>query len=143
MSTLLEYKCPCCGGAIAFDSASQKLKCPYCDTEFDVETLKSYDEDLKKETPDDMKWQTEAGKEWQEGEAEGMRVYVCDSCGGELAIRKDDAPETVKNRLKVFHDETEPLKAFYEKMGILKEIQGNQPIEGATKDILAALGADV
>ena len=68
---------------------------------------------------------------------------VCDSCGGELAIRKDDAPETVKNRLKVFHDETEPLKAFYEKMGILKEIQGNQPIEGATKDILAALGADV
>ena len=68
---------------------------------------------------------------------------VCDSCGGELAIRKDEAPETVKNRLKVFHDETEPLKAFYEKMGILKEIQGNQPIEGATKDILAALGADV
>jgi len=65
MSTLLEYKCPCCGGAIAFDSTSQKLKCPYCDTEFDVETLKAYDEDLKKETPDDMKWQTEAGKEWQ------------------------------------------------------------------------------
>jgi len=86
MSTLLEYKCPCCGGAIAFDSASQKLKCPYCDTEFDVETLKSYDEDLKKETPDDMKWQTEAGKEWQEGEAEGMRVYVCDSCGGEARV---------------------------------------------------------
>ena len=75
MSTLLEYKCPCCGGAIAFDSTSQKLKCPYCDTEFDVETLKAYDEDLKKETPDDMKWQNEAGKEWQEGEAEGMRVY--------------------------------------------------------------------
>lgn len=51
MSTLLEYKCPCCGGAIAFDSASQKLKCPYCDTEFDVETLKAYDEDLKKRPP--------------------------------------------------------------------------------------------
>ena len=68
---------------------------------------------------------------------------VCDSCGGELAIRKDDAPETVKNRLKVFHDETEPLKAFYEKMGILKEVQGNQPIDGATKDILVALGANV
>ena len=68
---------------------------------------------------------------------------VCDSCGGKLEIRKDDAPETVKNRLRVFHDETEPLKAFYEKMGILKEVEGNQPIESATKDILAALGANV
>ena len=68
---------------------------------------------------------------------------VGDSCGGKLEIRKDDAPETVKNRLKVFHDETEPLKAFYEKMGILKEVEGNQPIESATKDILVALGANV
>ena len=49
----------------------------------------------------------------------------------------------MKNRLKVFHDETEPLKAFYEKMGILKEVEGNQPIESATKDILVALGANV
>ena len=111
MSTLLEYKCPCCGGAIAFDSASQKLKCPYCDTEFDVETLKAYDEDLKKETPDDMKWQTEAGKEWQEGEAEGMRVYVCDSCGGEIVCDENTAatscpycgnPVVMKGNLKGF-----------------------------------------
>ncbi len=64
---------------------------------------------------------------------------VCDACGGELIIRKDDAPETVKNRLQVFHTETEPLKSFYEKMGILVEVEGNQPIENATKDILAAL----
>lgn len=64
---------------------------------------------------------------------------VCDACGGELIIRKDDAPETVKNRLQVFHTETEPLKFFYEKMGILVEVEGNQPIENATKDILAAL----
>lgn len=65
---------------------------------------------------------------------------VCDSCGGELIIRKDDAPETVKSRLEVFHNETEPLKAFYQNMGILTEVEGNQPIENATKDILAALG---
>ncbi len=64
---------------------------------------------------------------------------VCDGCGGELIIRKDDAPETVKNRLDVFHNETEPLKAFYETMGILTEVEGNQPIDNATKDILAAL----
>lgn len=65
---------------------------------------------------------------------------VCDACGKELVIRKDDAPETVKNRLKVFHAETEPLKNFYEKLGVLKLVEGNQPIESATKDILAVLG---
>ena len=65
---------------------------------------------------------------------------ICDACGKELVIRKDDAPETVRNRLKVFHAETEPLKAFYEKLGVLKLVEGNQPIENATKDILASLG---
>ena len=44
---------------------------------------------------------------------------ICDLCGSELVIRKDDAPETVKNRLKVFHAETEALKDFYNKLGIL------------------------
>ena len=65
---------------------------------------------------------------------------VCDACGKELVIRKDDAPETVRNRLKVFHAETEPLKDFYAKLGVLKLVEGNQPIEDATRDILAALG---
>ena len=65
---------------------------------------------------------------------------VCDLCGGELVIRKDDAPETVKNRLKVFHTETEALKDFYRKLGILKLVQGDQPIAAATAEILRALG---
>ena len=66
---------------------------------------------------------------------------VCDLCGGELVTRKDDAPETVKNRLRVFHAETEALKEFYEKLGILRLVEGNQPIEKASQDILKALGA--
>lgn len=81
---LLEYKCPCCGGAISFDSDLQKMKCPYCDTEFEVETLKNYDEALRQEGTEDYSWDTEAGGEWQEGETDGMRVYVCNSCGGEI-----------------------------------------------------------
>ena len=48
-------KCPNCGGAITFDSGLQKMKCPYCDTEFEMETLAGYDSELKKEQPDDMK----------------------------------------------------------------------------------------
>lgn len=83
MPTLQEYKCPCCGGAIEFDSSLQKMKCPYCDTEFDMETLASYDAGLKDEQ-DSMEWETSSGGEWQEGEANGLRSYICRSCGGEI-----------------------------------------------------------
>ena len=49
MGELQEYKCPCCGGGIRFDSKAQKLKCPFCDTEFEMEALQQYDETLKQE----------------------------------------------------------------------------------------------
>ena len=84
MSELKDYKCPCCGGAIGFDSDIQKMKCPYCDTEFEMETLKSYDDDLSGDGSEELNWETTAGSEWQEGESDGVRVYVCDSCGGEI-----------------------------------------------------------
>ena len=51
---------------------------------------------------------------------------VCDKCGAELVIRKDDSPDTVKDRLVVYHRETEPLIAFYEKKGLLRRIDGDQ-----------------
>jgi DNA-directed RNA polymerase subunit RPC12/RpoP len=60
------------------------MKCPYCETEFDVETLKSYDESLKRDTEDNMQWETAAGGEWQSGETDGLKTYVCKSCGGEI-----------------------------------------------------------
>ncbi len=84
MQTLQEYKCPCCGGAIAFDSTLQKMKCPYCDTEFEMEALKGYDNELQGDQADKMEWETAAGGDWQEGETEGLRSYVCKSCGGEI-----------------------------------------------------------
>lgn len=65
---------------------------------------------------------------------------ICNSCGSELMIRKDDKPETVRHRLAVYHEETEALKGFYEKLGKLRLVNGDQPIEAATRDILAALG---
>ena len=68
---------------------------------------------------------------------------VCDLCGGELMIRKDDAPETVRRRLVVYHEQTEVLKDFYAKLGKLRLVDGNQTIEGAGEDILAAIGAKV
>ena len=65
----------------------------------------------------------------------------CDLCGGELMIRKDDAPETVRRRLEVYHEQTEVLKDFYGKLGKLRLVEGNQTIEGACEDILTAIGA--
>ena len=84
MPVLQQYKCPCCDGAIEFSSAAQKMKCPYCDTEFEMETLAAYDQQLQQETSDDMTWDTAAGGDWTEGEEEGLRIYVCQSCGGEI-----------------------------------------------------------
>ena len=72
MQTLQEYKCPCCGGAIAFDSGLQKMKCPYCDTEFEMDSLKDYDNELQGEQSDSMEWETAAGGSWQEGETDGQ-----------------------------------------------------------------------
>ena len=66
---------------------------------------------------------------------------VCDLCGGELAIRKDDAPETVRKRLEVYHAQTEVLMDYYGKQGKIRHIEGNQSIEGANEDILVAIGA--
>ncbi len=66
---------------------------------------------------------------------------ICDSCGGELQIRKDDAPETVRKRLDVYHASTEVLKEYYAAKGKLRLVDGNQSIEGANSDILAAIGA--
>ena len=68
---------------------------------------------------------------------------ICNACGTELTIRKDDAPETVRKRLEVYHATTEVLKDFYGKLGRLCIIEGNQPIEKANEAILEAIGAQV
>ena len=65
---------------------------------------------------------------------------VCDSCGGKLVQRKDDAPETVKDRLEVYHKETEPLKDFYAQRGLLKSVENQPSVEATTAAILNALG---
>ena len=79
MSVLQQFKCPCCDGAIEFDSTVQKMKCPYCGTEFEMEAIQPQEEHA-----DEMTWDTAAGGEWLEGETEGLRVYTCQTCGGEI-----------------------------------------------------------
>ncbi len=91
MAELLAYKCPCCGGKIEFNSTSQQMKCPYCDTEFDLDTLKSYDDVLSQPQSDEMNWDAAAGSEWTDGETDNMGVYTCQSCGGQIVADQSTA----------------------------------------------------
>ena len=84
MSVLQQYNCPCCDGSIEFDSELQKMSCPYCGSEFEMEALKAYDEELNSQPQENMTWDTAPGNEWSEGEQEGLRVYTCQTCGGEI-----------------------------------------------------------
>lgn len=64
---------------------------------------------------------------------------VCNACGSELTIRKDDEPATVLDRLNVYHEQTEPLKDYYEKAGKLRTVEGQEEVADTTKLVLAAL----
>ncbi len=68
---------------------------------------------------------------------------ICDQCQGQLIVRKDDTPETVRHRLQVFHQQTEVLKDFYAKRGKLCLIDGGKSIEDTYRKILEAIGAEV
>ena len=147
MAELNEYKCPCCGGAIAFDSKSQKMKCPYCDTEFEMEQLKAYDEDLHSEGEEKLEWQSSSGGEWQEGETDGIKVYVCNSCGGEIIGDETlgaskcpycDNPVVMKGQFagELKPDYVIPFKLDKKaaKAGLMKHLEGKRLLPKIFKD---------
>ncbi|MBQ7500574.1 MAG: hypothetical protein IJT91_06740 [Clostridia bacterium] len=90
MSTVIEYKCPACGGALEFNAALQKMKCPFCDSVFTVEELKNNDGNLKNAEAtasdlhgDSFSWNSEeAGS--RDGSGEEFCEFVCNSCGGAI-----------------------------------------------------------
>ena len=89
MSSIVDYKCPCCGAPIQFDSMSQNMKCQYCDNEFDAETLKNFDDILQQDAPDKMDWASQPGNEWMKEELDGKCVYLCNSCGGQIITEEN------------------------------------------------------
>ena len=66
---------------------------------------------------------------------------ICDACGEKLILRDDDKPETVKNRLSVYHEQTQPVIDYYKKAGVLAEVDGTKDMEEVFKDIVNILGA--
>lgn len=85
MAELLQYKCPGCGGAVEFDSTVQRMKCPYCESEFDIEALSQPDNEPAQ---DRIEWESQS-QNWSVDETTGMAVYVCQSCGGEVVADKN------------------------------------------------------
>ena len=82
-----EFKCPNCGGYVEFDWSSQKMKCPYCDTEFDMEGLKEAKEEEESSFSDDASF-SRSNTMWEE---DGSRHYICHSCGGEIIALDTEA----------------------------------------------------
>ncbi len=86
MANLQDYICPSCGGKIEFDPKIQKMKCPYCDTEYEPEALKELDKALnEEETKEDrFTWGEKEENIWEEAENGGIKSYICNTCSGEI-----------------------------------------------------------
>ena len=83
MSTLEQYKCPSCGGAVLFNTDLQQLVCSMCSNVYSPTAFEGNEELARSEEPDNMSWSFEE-ENWQEGEADQLRTYSCPSCGGEV-----------------------------------------------------------
>ena len=103
MSEIKEYKCPACGGAMEFDSKSQKMKCPYCDTEISVDEDESLiakaDQVVAADAASDVETEQKKSEnytahDWNQDEIDNMVVYICQSCGGEITTDKNTGATT-------------------------------------------------
>ena len=79
-----KLSCPACGVELNLDAETGEAACPSCGAEFEMESLRAYAAQLEKTQQDDMNWETAAGGTWQEGETDGLRIYGCKQCGGEI-----------------------------------------------------------
>ncbi len=86
MPEVIQYKCPCCDAGIVFNSATGKVKCPYCDTEFDVEDLENYEKVLgeKSKLSEDINWDISDEMQWEDDESQQFGVYTCNNCSGQV-----------------------------------------------------------
>jgi len=93
-----EYKCPNCGGAVKFDSSSQSMKCPFCDTEFEIAALEEYQKQLRGAEKDKANWDEEnVPQTWEQDELEDLSTGSCPSCGAELLGDKNTAAMVCPN----------------------------------------------
>lgn len=89
MEQVLEYKCPCCNAPLVFRGNTQKLKCEYCDNTFDLETVRSCND--QPQTQDAFQWEDTTQTQWSREEADALQVFQCPACGGELVTDENTA----------------------------------------------------
>ena len=95
-----ELECPCCGGTLHFDSHSQDIVCPFCDSHFSLDDLKAYTDDLATDKEEDTAWDESKVQAYTDKEMKGMKIYSCESCGGEIKSEKhctQDGGDQLKN----------------------------------------------
>ena len=80
----LELTCPACNAVLNTEGISGEATCPGCGAEFEMEALRAYAAQMAEKREDNMTWDTSAGEQWQAGETDGLRVYSCNQCGGEI-----------------------------------------------------------
>lgn len=83
-ATVMEYKCPSCGAGLVFGQNIQKLTCGYCDNEFELETVKTYNNSMNQPDSTDFIWSESQQAHWSDEEQGAVRTFICQSCGGEL-----------------------------------------------------------
>ena len=81
---LLEYKCPACAGKLEFNTTAGKVKCPFCESEFEMSMFEQLDEALDSQVEENLEWQTSSTDTWSESDNDGMAVYSCKSCGAQI-----------------------------------------------------------
>ena len=90
-SSVLEYKCPCCGAGLVFGDRHQKMTCEYCDNTFDLDTVRTYNDSLNSQSESTVQWEKSQTKNWSEGEQSQLKTFTCPACGGEILTEETTA----------------------------------------------------
>ena len=112
----LQLKCPCCGGTLQFDDKKQLTVCPYCDSQFTATDLKAYTDELANTEQEDTSWDESMVQAYTNEEKEGIKIYSCDSCGGEIIVEETTSSTTCPycgNNLLVAKELAGDLKPNY------------------------------
>ena len=90
-ASVLEYKCPCCGGSLVFGQEQQQMKCPYCDNTFDLETVREFNDSSAAGDTRDFQWEESKTDGWSDEDQGHMRAFLCPACAGEIITDENTA----------------------------------------------------